>query len=142
MSDEQDIEVEPTIEVEQLTIISHSGPRRVLVPSLGEYRDIGVTGATIGAMVIDDRDPAYSYMREWAERTLDVEIVGVKSAVRVCPVCDLAVGSQDELAEHVDDVHIDNGEEEETGRPRRSASPRALAERTERRERVKRATGA
>lgn len=113
--------VEPT--VESITIEA-VGNRRVLIPHLGAYRDIGFAGSPRAIVVIDSTEPDYEFMKEWAERTSDVSIKGVKAAVFVCPLCELPLDDRDALAEHSFTVHVDNGETESTTVQKASGSTR------------------
>lgn len=122
MSDEQEVvaeEVEAE-EVEYIVLISQGGGRRILVPPLGAYVDV----PSDGKLYMESSHPAYRWIiDEYVPNRQDAWLLGQPEKALVCPVCTARVGDQRALVTHTQEVHIDNGEEEETGKPRTRPSP-------------------
>jgi len=63
-----------------------------------------------GVLSTDSNDPACDWLLEWAGDRKDIKVtdsgVVTKTAVKVCPTCNIAVDGELALADHNEAVHV------------------------------------
>lgn len=71
-----------------------------------------------GQAAIHPSDPRYEAVKAWAEATPSIEVVGHKQGTLVCQVCGAPIeGGEQGMSEHWIEYHVQNEEQETTGRP-------------------------
>jgi hypothetical protein len=63
-----------------------------------------------GILSTDDDDPALPFLLEWAAGKSNIKVTDTgtvtKVAVMTCPVCGATVDSEEDLAAHTEDAHV------------------------------------